>query len=125
MKVLEILSKILDDLSNRRVLLWTNPNPTASFGPQTINLDLSDYDYVEIIAKKTASETWYFTSKIPIIAQGNLYFIESGVTFDRNCTLSSTGIQFKTGYYNLATGSLVTDNTRSVPYQIYGIKENI
>ena len=35
-------------LSSNRVLLWTNSSPTAQFAPQTVNLDLSKYNFVEI-----------------------------------------------------------------------------
>lgn len=33
-------------------VLWTNPNPNQAFSNQTINVDLSDYDCVEIYYKK-------------------------------------------------------------------------
>jgi len=29
-------------------LLWTNPNPTSAFNPQTVSLDLSEYDLILI-----------------------------------------------------------------------------
>ena len=34
--------------SEYRKLLWTNPSPTSSFAAQTVTLDLSSYDDVEI-----------------------------------------------------------------------------
>lgn len=35
--------------SEYRKLLWTNPSPTSAFSAQTITLDLSDFDAIEII----------------------------------------------------------------------------
>jgi hypothetical protein len=53
------LKNILNNLSLKQAsipvghknLLWTNPDTTAAFAAQTISLDLSDYNEVEIVAQ--------------------------------------------------------------------------
>lgn len=41
--------------SAREKLLWSNSDTTKSFATQTITLDLSDYDYVDILFKATTT----------------------------------------------------------------------
>ena len=120
----EYLAEIAEtfDEVDRRVLLWTNPNPTASFAPQAVSIGLSNYDAVEVLAKKTATEPYHFYSKAPIGTTGNACVIEGGVTFDRNYVVSETGITFQGGGYAMPNGSFVADDTRSVPIEIYGIQ---
>lgn len=43
--------------SAREKLLWSNSDTTKSFATQTITLDLSDYDYVDILFKATTTYT--------------------------------------------------------------------
>lgn len=45
-KIMAYLFKV-----ERRTLLWTNPSPDSAFPAQNINVDLSDYDEVEVIAR--------------------------------------------------------------------------
>ena len=119
-----ILNEVLPPTpSEYKKLLWQNSNPTAAFAAQTISLDLSDYDEIEIIAKKTASEPYYFSTRIPMGVTSNTHYIENGVIFDRNVVVSLASIEFKVAYYLLPTSTAITtDNNRCMPYQIYGIK---
>ena len=41
--------------SAHKKLLWSNSDTTKSFATQTITLDLSDYDYVDILFKATTT----------------------------------------------------------------------
>ena len=106
-----------------RKLLWTNPNPTSLFAAQNISLDLSDYDDIEIISKKTASESYYFYTKISIGSTASCDFIQGGVIFDRTVNVLTTQVEFSGAQYLTPSATVITaDNTRVVPYKIYGIK---
>ena len=43
--------------SAHKKLLWSNSDTTKSFATQTITLDLSDYDYVDILFTATTTQT--------------------------------------------------------------------
>jgi hypothetical protein len=49
----------LSDKQNKNTLLWTNPNPTATFSAQTINLDLTNYDGVIVCSSR--NDNGYYT----------------------------------------------------------------
>jgi hypothetical protein len=116
-----ILNEVLPPTpSEYKKLLWTNPSPTSSFSAQTIlsNVDLTEYDEVEIYVRRTSSETG-----IVQVAQASASYgasiggIWGADTLFRKATVSVSGIQFTDGYYN---GSV--NNTYMIPYTIYGIK---
>ena len=46
----------LYDKQTRIVSLWKNDNPNANFDAQTINLNLSNYDYIIIRSKRTTTD---------------------------------------------------------------------
>ena len=116
----EILSRVAGSVpSEYRKLLWTNPNPTASFSAQTISLDLSNYDEVEIEAKQLASGTIIQLCRVGIGKQTKCLFRDGNANnfYTRTFVVSASSIQFGDAYYN----STVT-NTDCVPVAIYGIK---
>lgn len=104
-------------------LLWTNPNPTSSFAAQTLPLDLSGWNIIAIQARPTATDdtasfqlcivdsTINDALCIPYIG-GTNYF------FKRKIKVTTTGIDFSTGYRN-ATGT--TGNNYCIPLNIYGV----
>ena len=112
-------------------LLWTNPNPTASFAAQTIDLDLSEYDAVEIVYKVDNGVTAEQQSMIAIV--GNTCRLDiigqsSGKPFvaRRNATINSTSIAFTADYYvTTTTSDWVSATNHIIPIEIYGIKNKI
>lgn len=138
----DILLKILELLGiiNKKTeieLAWTNPNPTSAFAAQTIALDLSDCDMVEIFSygrAGQASYTYGYKSDSFLIGEcGNIQrtcFIGSSIDYilveSRPLKVSKTGITFEKGstiYMNANTHSFgVTSNGSAVPYKIFKIK---
>ena len=110
--------------SEYQKLLWTNPSPSSSFAAQTVSLDLSDYDEIEVICRPYATEASYFTSRVKVGNNGMIYS-QTGYGnpvriygTQRNFTPTSTGVAFGDGLDFSASVS----NVYCVPYQIYGIK---
>lgn len=128
----EQLGKLLNKAEYKE-LLWTNTVATSSMAAQTIQLDLSSFEYVEI---------WFFQGgtadalvpnplKIRIGEHRNILLVHSingaGVnenTGARLVTASATGVTFGNyGYKNRRSGGTVTiSNGFAVPRFIYGVK---
>lgn len=107
--------------SEYRKLLWTNPSPTVAFAAQTISLDLSSYDAIEIVAtmymNNSIAYRETFSGKVggALVLSATTYGATSDIT--RLCETSNTQIMFNAGYLG------ATQNDQAViPYQIYGIK---
>lgn len=116
-----------------RKLLWTNTTATASLAGQTIPLNLSEYDHVEVwffqggdmdalvpnpVKCKIGTSAW-------AILLHNLY--GDGVnenTGARKVRAESTGVAFGNYVYKnrRSDGTLTTANNFLVPHYIYGIK---
>lgn len=109
-------------------LLWSNPNPTASFAPQTVDLDLSGYDEVEI------KFNYSNASNIAASGKGKLNEIIRGCSINgtntsglyisgvfRDGTVTNNGITFTTGSFP-RSGGFSTSNDYMIPIKIYGIK---
>ena len=115
-----------------RVLLWENPNPTASFDPQTIlSTDLSEYAYIEVWAMLyTGFQHLIPVVHVPIGMQGNLTGVAghagetSGVlvVVTRGITFNSNSIYASEGMGCSASSSWTINNGNAIPYKIYGIK---
>ena len=107
-----------------RKLLWTNPTPAASFAAQTISLDLSDYNEVEIfIAGNSTNHNTSTESFKLLIGKGGLLNISANVIWWRYVTPRINGVEFGSGYQTPTYGSNGTaDNSLMVPFKIYGIK---
>lgn len=120
----EILSRTVGSIpSEYRKLLWTNPSPTSSFSAQTVALDLSSYDDVEIemVGDTTnANTTQNFKLTVGV---GSLLDISANNIWWRYVTPRTTGVEFGAGYKTTTYGSGATlTNTQMVPLKIYGIK---
>lgn len=110
---------------DERKLLWTNPNPTVAFSAQTIPLDLSGYDEVEIVGSVSSGDAdWtYFNQRCEVIANLVLqaYY---GYLNRRIARVRTTGIEFNVGIkYTTYNSTATEDNSRMIPHKIYGIKE--
>lgn len=116
------LSAILNEVlpptpSEYKKLLWTNPSPASSFSAQTISLNLSDYDCVEI--ETYLSPNGMTTTRLTEVGKmGEVGGLGSaGDRYARMATVSATGITFTEGKTNGTT-----NNANAIPYKIYGIR---
>lgn len=132
-----VVNAINELVNARGTLLWTNSTPTAEFLAQTIQLDLSNYDELEIIYYTDVNANEWkakqTTGRIPI--ENDVYtlmgqYIFSEVTgshpqlFGRYYKTTSSGVQFEVGRdYN--GSSVSTRNYSGVPLYIIGHKTNI
>lgn len=114
-----------------KTLLWENASPTSAFAAQTVSLDLSSYDAVEIVCRysttddariryicdvgNSASMYWFYRTAT------NGYYM--GVRSRTNVSASTTGATFDT-----CMGKPVNSSTSNandgyiIPIEIYGIK---
>ena len=104
-------------------LLWQNASPTSSFANQTVNLDLSNYDSLEIEFKTYASSNAFHVSRHRIGVESVLTTATGGsatiCSVMRIFTANASGITFS-DYFDWNYGK---NNTVCVPTKIYGIKE--
>ena len=136
---INITTAVATDKGQYVDLLWENPNPTSEFAAQTINLDLSGYDMVEIYSYGRTGQSGYsygYNSDRFLIGEfGNIQnsaFIGASIDYilveSRPLNVTKTGITFEKGstlYTNSSTHVAgVTSNSSAVPYKIYGIKFN-
>lgn len=136
-------AKVYDSENNSSTdLLWVTASPTSAFAPQTIELDLSGYDYVAVLGAETASAS---PTYMPIVVApcavgswGNISGtgIDPGVQdkpawlFSRRFLLVEDGIQFFAGgQYDIKGDRVLFDvmdsgnwNIKAVPFAILGIK---
>lgn len=120
---LTLINNKLDTKQDEEITLWTNPNPSSSFSAQTINLNLTDYKFIEIYYIRYSEEN-IFCNRVPfenteIYTQLNYCDYDSGSVraWIRNVRLRTTDIYFNTASIN---GSV--DNNALVPYKIIGYK---
>ena len=136
---INVTTAVVTDKGIHIDLLWENASPTSEFAAQTINLDLSGYDMVEIYSYGRTGQSGYsygYNSDRFLIGEyGNIQnsaFIGSSIDYilveSRPLNVTKTGITFEKGstlYTNSSTHvNGVTSNGSAVPYQIYGIKHN-
>ena len=104
-------------------LLWTNPNPTASFSATTISMDLSDYDLFLVYTKDYTTTTDVTPT---LICKGQITTVLMSVWYNtgREYTFTDSGINIGNGwaYLNLADSTKTYSGVRVIPYKIYGIK---
>ena len=109
-------------------LLWTNPNPSAAFGPGTVDVDLADYDLLMVVARENSAldddglartETVSFCRpklKGRIHTEYNAKWIRNYRWLEDN-----SGIEFSAGTVAAFNGQLTTDNNCAIPVVIYGV----
>lgn len=104
-----------------KVKLWENAKITSTFNAQTISLDLSGYDGVEILYYVDSTTNIYQnTGFIKTGLPGIMYYVtaSTGNRLHRKFTVNTTGIKFETA--EASSGAAV--GGLCIPYQIYGIK---
>ncbi len=107
--------------SEYKKLLWTNPNPTATFAGQTIAIDLSDYDEVSIVVAMYSANSIQYTETYDGKVGEHLiisdFFLANNSGITRLCDIASSGVTFTAGYAGEAV-----NNDACIPLRIYGIK---
>ena len=101
-------------------LLWTNASPTSSFSAQTVQLDLSAYDFILVYAMWSTSYQFIIPPHIAFIPITDARIDSTdtgGQSLEREFSTDSTGVTFSVG--KLGTSN---NNTMIIPYKIYGIK---
>lgn len=103
-------------------LVWENPNPTSSFAAQTIDVDLTDYDWFAIETRWSTSSALVIPLCIYKVDETrhiiSLSNDASNRTGGRQFTYSiaDQSLAFEGGYYNEASS-----NVNVIPIAIYGI----
>lgn len=132
--LMNILNEVLPPTpSEYKKLLWTNPNPASDFAPQTLALDLSGYDEVEIVATFLGDTNASYSTRCAVGAGSNLAYqilntatATNASTFingvAREFTVSTSGITFGNGQMTYNGGAYTNWQARAIPYKIYGIK---
>ena len=103
-------------------LLWTNPDPTATFSAQSVLLDLSGYDAVLIkTLNDRASNTPQYHSELVFVGDSSVCYSSNasttGYTYKRQADVSASGVDFGGGFRNTSAGS-----GYAIPQKIYGVK---
>lgn len=119
----------LSDNTFEPTLLWTNPNISTAFAAQTVNLDLSNYKAIYVVAtngintlfKLNVSDTSLIYSSYGNLGWGVV--TGEGHMYNRNVTATSTGVTFTNcRLYNINTRNFEDFNLFAIPQYIYGIK---
>jgi hypothetical protein len=109
------------DNSNNKTLLWVNAYTRNGFPAQTITLDLSQYQQVEIHTLLNGVETADGLGFSHIVDIGNACFHEMLGAYDvietRPARATTTGVEFG----GSMRGTTPRDD-RMFPYKIYGVK---
>ena len=102
-------------------LIWSNPNPTASFAGQTISINLSAYRFVRIRYRLTASvgREIMETYCNGVAASVSGFTSATSQFYSRDLYPKSGGVDF--GNANKYITGSGQDNTALVPISIYGI----
>lgn len=114
-----------EEIYSKPVVLWQNGSPTSAFAGQeiTLNEDISNYKYYEVIVRYLNSQNHLFnTGRIPTT---NTTIINccSTINYRRFITsISGNKITFGNGQKVSTYGSGTDDNTYLIPYQVLGYK---
>ena len=108
-------------------LLWTNESPSSSFAGQTVFISLSDYDYIGIIFRRTTGSTNNYGTPMYLLKVGTAWYWDEligGYMVERGVEVTSSSVIFgdSSRLNTYPNGTRTTDNTRQIPYQIYGVR---
>ena len=113
-------------IQKNMVLLWANPNPSASFAAQTVSVNLSSYDAV-LISMSTILGGDNITRITPVgIKEMFFDHATSGTnlaTIYREITVTASGVSFATAYSRAQGASEAGERPQYLrPKYIYGIR---
>ena len=115
--------------SSKAKLLWTNSNPSATFTPQTVNIDLTNYESI-LVEVKSSTSSDNLTSCIGYIKKGTILG-HIGVARPVYSTSSSYGIRIITSVSDVGVVfgdfkyGTISDNTLGIPTKIYGLRNDL
>ena len=124
----EAISNI-EDLINNGVLkldlLWTNANPNSSFTEQTISVNFSTYKLLIICFRRDVSSSavcYAFTTTTLQDPTATMYAWDINTMLYRALFIRDNSITFSSGIIMSAVGSEATDDSKMIPYKIYGVR---
>lgn len=102
------------------VLLWTNPSPSSAFQPQTISLDLSNYNAALIAFNEDTNGSGAGCMLCLVGKSANFVTAPFGVgtNYIRKVTVTSSDVQFGQG----GVGNNAYVPEANIPAAIYGIQ---
>ena len=127
-------SLVLDGIVSSKKLVWTNSSPSEVFTDQTIYINLSAYDEIEIVAKaRSALADVSLVSQIFTKGANGTFIIipinpqDSNANYEtlRGVTITDSSVTFGAGGWHRWTStenSLNNQNGYAIPMYIYGIK---
>lgn len=118
--VSDILAYLLQ--VERRKLLWENSSPTSAFAAQTISLDLTGYDAVDVEFRHWTNKDCRVTTRNYLnegegTGIGTSTDAPSYGNFRRGFKMLTDGVQFWGGISNSTV-----DNNSTIPVRIWGVK---
>lgn len=124
-----VIKRYVDENVISRQILWTNPNPTADFSAQSINLSSSDYDVLEFYFRSDTSGNRALSVKClkGYGCQADMFSTASPTRrWCRRLTYSSATQYISENGYQLEQGSSqTTANAQCVPLYIVGYKTGL
>lgn len=103
-------------------LLWENTDLTVDFAPQTIALDLSEYDAVDIAYAWARTDVDLIYYSRALIGTRSMLSKIHNHRVVRPFTVSTTGIEFGEGSSAAVGAQCSTNNGTAIPWKIYGVK---
>ena len=117
---------VYETIYQEPVVLWNNPSPNNEFAGQSITLndDLNNYKYYEVIGKWSTSNGRSFTTgRIPF-NQGSLLQLSISTNYVRFIYVNGTRMTFENSvqYSTYGSNTTTNSNTTLIPYQVLGYK---
>lgn len=116
----------IGDLGTNVDLLWTNASPSSAFTSQTILVDLTPYNLIEIYFRVEPSDEKTYDSLI-INTPGSTHIVSGALysnlkTAMRYYTIYTNRIQIGVGYVLNSYDKYAENNDALIPYKIFGVK---
>ena len=119
--------------SERRELLYTNPNPTSAMASQTLVASGADeYDAIEVIYKTAHVYDGYMTEISPFIAGAHITLLAPAGTLGefagniynavRTISMATGGVLSADAASGMTSSGTTINNNMCIPYKIYGVK---
>ena len=102
-------------------LLWTNPDDTATFAPQTVSLDLSAYSEFLISFRIYSTNSVFYTQAYYYKDRTTAALTQYSAKFTRrSATIRNTGVEFLSGGQDPSYGAqgMTVDNNYMLPSSI-------
>ena len=106
-------------------LLWENPEPTADFDEQTIEIDTDHYAIFYIVMFDGTNNIVACTSMILSEFRDGFqrtHFWYGKRSYWRSVTVTDTGLRFGLGQTASSSTTTTGETSKAIPYRIYGSK---